>query len=673
MFSRWLRHGIITILATANFLSFGINTSLAREKQKTPFLMGTLGLNAIPSARTDDTGTVRLGVGIDNHKLYSYAGTQITDALYINLRQTAEISSLWESPSQLSSGIDVKLRLMREEGLKPEMSLGVQSALGKESLSGEYLAITKEIGNFDITAGIGWGSFGATDNIPNPLRALGGHFSKNRDKEGNRQNTPGNWLTGKNMGLFAGLEYFTPIKGLSLKFDYGGNSNDRDKNSWSAGFAYAPVDWINAGFAAEPDGEIIGRITVQGNPGRWPWVNKSLPRPPRYTIINTKNEPSTTDHIAVNLYKNDSAPHQIGQAARAIISNESTNIRSLEFQLLSGGLKGPSITLIKTDIENTFGKRKQGSSQEIWRNADFTTTKEKIKNAPDRLINFQDKFSVLFNWDNQVSITDENERFLTRSSLIAQATAPQILKALTLEGAFRINLTDNLPYRRNGTRPEKSRRNVKDFANRRLAIDRFYASTTYSFSPEVHTALSAGYLEEMYAGFGGEIIYRPFRSRLSIGSEIWQAYKRDPKTYMNSGLAKEHELTAHLNLWYDRPEENMTVKIRAGRYLAGDIGAGAEIKKRFDNGACLRAFTDITNKSDESEEDVKTNAFHGIELSLPLGVIPATPAQWGVSLKVEPFARKYGQALKTPIDLHSLSAPLTYGHLKKNWNDLTKE
>ena len=49
------------------------------------------------------------------------------------------------------------------------------------------------------------------------------------------------------------------------------------------------------------------------------------------------------------------------------------------------------------------------------------------------------------------------------------------------------------------------RSDIDDFTDQRIGIDRSYLSWTHSFNPELHLAATAGYLEEMYAGAGGEI------------------------------------------------------------------------------------------------------------------------------------------------------------------------
>ena len=56
--------------------------------------------------------------------------------------------------------------------------------------------------------------------------------------------------------------------------------------------------------------------------------------------------------------------------------------------------------------------------------------------------------------------------------------------------------------------------------SRSLAINRFQLNYFKSRNKNLYYKLSAGYLESMFAGFGGEILYRPFNSNISVGAEL---------------------------------------------------------------------------------------------------------------------------------------------------------
>src|SRR5258708_3905774 len=54
-------------------------------------------------------------------------------------------------------------------------------------------------------------------------------------------------------------------------------------------------------------------------------------------------------------------------------------------------------------------------------------------------------------------------------------------------------------------------------------------STSYFFklAPEIYGRVSGGYLEQMFAGVGGELLYRPFGKRWAIGVDLWTVRQRE--------------------------------------------------------------------------------------------------------------------------------------------------
>ena len=123
-------------------------------------LYGPLGLNAIPSARMDEQGTIRTGISTLDPYVHSWLNLQIAKPLSVTLRQSAEISNINDDADRLYPGADFKLRLLTETARRPELSLGAQSAIGHKRMAGEYIAASKRYKNFDFTAGLGWGRLG---------------------------------------------------------------------------------------------------------------------------------------------------------------------------------------------------------------------------------------------------------------------------------------------------------------------------------------------------------------------------------------------------------------------------------------------------------------------------------------------------------------------------------
>jgi hypothetical protein len=274
--------------------------------------------------------------------------------------------------------------------------------------------------------------------------------------------------------------------------------------------------------------------------------------------------------------------------------------------------------------------------------------------------------------DQQISLSEEDHGLLTRTSLVAGSRRATNFGFLDSGYALRLNLHDNLDnipeLRPPALLPVRS--NVDAFADNAFAIDELYTSFTHSFKSDLHLSLIGGYLEEMYGGFGGELLYRPFGPRYAFSIELWEALKRDPATPLNLGFNGDHLLSGHINAWYDIPELDLTLHAKAGRYLAEDVGGTFALKKRFQNGASLEGFVTVTNNADYDLFGGTTHAYNGIRLKLPLGGYKYIPDGSAIRFRAEPFGRDTGQSIDNPIPLYEVTEPFSYGHMIRHWDGM---
>lgn len=77
-------------------------------------ITGQIGLNTVPSARMDKSGTVRAGISTLDPYAHSWLGFQLADPLSITVRQSAEVSKVNDDADRLYPGVDFKLRLLTE-------------------------------------------------------------------------------------------------------------------------------------------------------------------------------------------------------------------------------------------------------------------------------------------------------------------------------------------------------------------------------------------------------------------------------------------------------------------------------------------------------------------------------------------------------------------------------
>ncbi len=681
-------------------LSCNGTNALADTSPYSTNMYGMLGLNTVPNARMDPAGTVRAQISTLDPYWHASLGFQIADPLYINLRQSAEISDVFEDPKRLYPGVDVKLRLFEESAQIPEIAIGLQSATGHKRTAGEYIAASKRYKSFDFTGGIGWGRFATGAKLGNPLGAISSHFNDDRDLDGQIPNRPSDWFTGEHIGFFGGVEYFTPLSGLSIKADIGGDRYEAEHAAfnydtpapWSIGLNYKPADFADVSIAMQGTEYVMARLSLHCMVQNWrdQSAQQKSPtlRPYRtgITMPASMKSGADKDHIALadittntktaaatlKLTDNHSTPQQMKRAITHMSNHAGPFIEEITIAPTSYGLRGPAISFMRKDLENALAQN-AGSAEEIWHNTEIAYDFEGLQKVQPRERKRADFKNINLILENQISLSEEDEGVLHRTAIIAQDHNIPLSKYFTAGLGLRLNINDNLDDL-DQFRPQyflPVRADVDDFANRFVALDTAFLGLTHTILPDLHLAAASGYLEEMYAGAGGEILYRPFDKRFALGAESWLALKRDPDSTLNYRLNGDHLLTGHLKAWYDIPEADLTLGIKAGRYLAEDWGGTLSLQKHFKNGAKLEGYVTLTDRSDFDIFGGATHADHGIRLSLPLGGFKYMPPSSEVRVIAKPLGRNVGQSLESPLPLYALTEPLSKAHLIRHWDEIT--
>ncbi len=665
-------------------------------------LKGSIGLITVPTARMDKTGTVRAGISYSDPYASAFMGMQISDYLYMNLKQTAESSSLNDEITSFYPSLDLKLRLRDEGTYIPALSFGMDSALTDKRMSGEYLAATKKFGPLDLTAGIGWGRYATAEHFINPFHAFGNHFKNNRNLNSDEPAGPEHWFTGEHIGFFGGIEYITPIEGLSLKADYGADRYSFEVSQlgfnkpppWSMGLSYTPYDWVNASIGTAGLEKITAQITFQTNfrelsvshkkERELPLLNKKRFDPPSKESLNIIAQkdglllydtaiPPTPEHkfIRRQLEINDfePLPDQAGHAAIHMANFSAPSVETLKIIPTYRGLVGPEISVQRQELE-AYHHNKQGSAEELWHSTAIHNAPDNLKKSP--YLKPEDTFH--FTLENHTSLIEEDSGLLNRTSLIASTSVWQFFGLLNANTSLRLNIVDNLDeialLRPLPALPVRS--DVQFFTDDLITLDRSTLSFNTNLNHNTYLSLSAGYLEEFYAGAGGEILYRPHDKRYAIGAEAWFVNRRDPFTSLNTGFSGDGLLTGHVNAWYHWPQSDLVMQASAGRYLAEDFGGSLSIEKSFKNGVKLSTYATLTDQKDQTLLGGTSNIFHGFSISVPLGHIPKIPGGSRIVQKIEPFGRDQGQRIDKAAPLYDLTERFSGHHLSQHWNGFLK-
>jgi len=663
-----LRHWLIIIV-----LCFLSQIAFADVKPSTT-TTGTIGLNTVPSTRMNEKGTVRVGIGVNDPFTHTFMGFQFTDYLNVGIRQTFQSPKVISPLQALYPGMDLKLRLMKETRYRPEISLGFESALGHQQTASEYVAFSKRYKDFDFSGGIAWGRLGSAGHIKNPLGFIP-HFDTERSFDANGSQGVRQWFTGKQIGFFGGVEYFTPLKGLSLKADYGADDYPVARlidgfdapAPWSIGLNYQPWEPIDLGVGIIGGDKIMARLSLQDQLPDW------IGRPSAKQDSAPLRSPRPTDRkinkgpTRLSLTAFQPTGHQIGRAARLHADKMKPEQEEIILKLDHKGLKGPKVTLIRSDLENAT-LNKQSTPEEIWHDTEITENNDgAFSFKKGRKKNF---FHLIL--ENKLSLQQVETTPVFRSSLLIEKE--RLIKyGFLIGGRARLNITNSLGLQTalRTTNTNNIRSNEGDFADQIATIDRFYAGWLHSVNSNLHIAATAGHLEEMFSGYGAEILYRPFDKNYAVGAEFFNAQKRQPDTLSGlDDIDNNNYTTAHLNLFYEPPNSNLTFYGKAGRYLAGDNGVTLGVQSTFENGTKIEGYMTQTNRADLNLLGNLSNSFGGIRMTVPIGNAPIVPDGTEIRLNVEPFGRGTGQVLDRPLELYDVTEPISARHLQQSWHRL---
>ena len=269
------------------------NRDLTRERATTNDFGGA-GLLQTRTARFFEEGRFTFGARfLDPYQTY-YLSWQVLPWLEATFRYAKEELI---GTDFLDKSLDLKFRLLEETRHRPEIALGFQDVLGTGVFSSEYIVASKRFGDLDLSLGVVWGyGVGSDGLLPNPFTWLSDRFDK---RVNNFTGDPGfkAMFRGPEIDLFGGIEYHTPVKGLSLKVEYDPNDYRRERRGKlvqdlpvNFGLTYRPWDWVEASLAYERGNTVMVSLALRTDLNSAPLPKTADPPPTPVTRRNTHVE-----------------------------------------------------------------------------------------------------------------------------------------------------------------------------------------------------------------------------------------------------------------------------------------------------------------------------------------------------------------------------------------------
>ena len=579
---------------------------------------GVVGLINTPSARFYDEGV---------HGVTLYDGTPdqkitLTSSPYDWMEASFFYSNIqgmpypgYEYQDYKDKGFNIKLRL-KKEGIFPAIAIGLNDFAGTGFHSSEYIVASYGINKLDMHFGLGWGQLdGSSNQINNPLGYLNDRF-KNRPKgftdEGGQFN-PDKYFSSETASPFYGISYslknnlLFKIEADTTNTTGGQIKYDEKESEFSYGIDYLINDNFTLGASFERGNYLSLRFVYRNNPKRS--VKKYEYKKPD----NIGADDNKYTKLIKNLEENGIGVNKISESSKSI-GLELTqyihpDLRLVE-QIISEASKNAGIKKnIKKDIKIAELKAVSELDDVFARNAQ-TIYERNTK----RRINTNN--SIRF----KPFIASREEFF--KGALLAENDTELVLNQNLF---FNVNLKyslannfEDLRFPPFDTFPAQVRSDVKQYLknmDKGVLIGR--AQFDYHLTPKDnhHLMFTGGILEDMFSGIGMEYLFFKQNTNYSFGVELFKARKRDYEWGFGHLDYENTTLTANLYIRnYGLIPFDM--KISAGEYLAGDVGATFEISRKFANGVNFGAFASVTDVS--SEQFGEGSFDKGIFFNIPI-------------------------------------------------------
>ena len=189
----------------------------------------------------------------------------------------------------------------------------------------------------------------------------------------------------------------------------------------------------------------------------------------------------------------------------------------------------------------------------------------------------------------------------------------------------------------------------------------------YMFSPlkDLFIRGDLGLLEEMFGGFGGQVLYRPIKKRYAFGIS---AHRVRQRAYDQRFKFRDYETTTgHLEFYAELPNK-IHMQTYLGKYLAGDKGITLDLSRRYDSGFVVGVFA---TKTDLSSEEFGEGSFDkGFYFSIPTKLFYPDFRSGVISFGLHPLTKDGGAFLNQHNQLYGILGETNIHSLTRDWKDI---
>ena len=675
----FLRSPTILVIALAAAAAI---PSVASEYQ-TASDLGTTGLIDLPSARMQPDATFTTTYSrqdvVDFYSL-TYQATPWLETTFRYAILDPRVDREDALDDLRDRSYDVKVRLLKEGAIAPDLSAGIIDLGGTGIFSSEYIVASKRFADFDVSLGVGWGRLAGRDIASNPLAELASRFDERAGPaslEDTGQFQTDNFFAGSDIGLFGGVEYRPNGGPVRIIAEYNSDLYNREttlgtldvRSPISVGVDWEFLEGLKIGASWQHGSQFGLRLTSNLDTSEirpralqtFPWHSHDMAagdlpddfednwfermrldaNNSGYSILAGTIE---DDNHALIEYRNQSYILHADAAERVMASagvHLPANVTRVTLVLKEASLYPVSITYLRSSMDNRDYQRENPDA--ALRQVDYLPGRriEGPQFAPEKegpALDLDFGISTRFGFfDPDVPLT-----YQVFAAVRADAT---LIAGWGLTAQYRQNLSNNFDdvERVSNSALPPVRSDIEEYLRQGdSGIDYLYLQKRGQFSQNIYYHAFAGILELQYSGVGGEVLYYPFRSKIGIGANMIAVQQRA----FDGGFGTRNfeTVTAHLSAYWASPIFNYDIAIHAGRYLAGDLGATLELNRTFANGWTVGAFATMT---DVSAEEFGEGSFDkGFTLSIPFNALSAGNNRRGNNITIRPVLRDGGARIE---------------------------
>ena len=670
---------------------------------------GTPGLVDMPTAEVLSDGHVGLTASTFGNTTRNTATFQVLPRVYGTFRY-AIIDDFDPGGPQDGTRYDRSFDLhyqITDETLRfPALAVGLRDFGGTGIYSGEYFVGTKSFGSkLKVTGGMGWGRLAQRGSFSNPLGVVADRFDTRPNVGAGGINTTGQldfgaWFRGP-AALFAGVEYQATDR-LSFQLEYSSDAYEREqsvgaidiKSPINVGLNYSYPSGSNLRAFVIGGSEVGLQYSLILNPAkrRAPGGLDAAPMPlvPRNQAVLanfdlrqpvqkakadrtlkallaqegmelqglTVNGRRAQVRLENNLW--DIEAQAAGRAARVMAVTLPAEVEVFDITFQANGMAISTVTVARADLEDL-----KNDYDGAWR----TLARAKIKDAEanSREGELPEAFPTFtYGLGPYLALSLFDPDSPLRYDVGAQFTADyRPSPGLTFSGRFRYPLAGNMDKvtRRSNSVIQRVRSDAVLYAiESDFEVNKLTAEYMFRPGQDLFGRVTGGYLENMYGGLSGELLWYPVASRLALGVEVNYAKQRDFD--MLFGFQDYDVVTGHASAYYDLGN-GFTTQVDVGRYLAKDWGATFGLDREFNNGFKIGGYFTLT---DVSFDDFGEGSFDkGLRFSVPLSWLTGEPSRDTVSRVIQPVTRDGGARLNVENRLYNVVRDYRADKLSDGW------